>query len=342
MEKSFDYNLSLNDTMALKGVALLLLLWHHLFYAGDMPVDDIMIGHYPLVQTLGIWCKVCVAIFVFLSGYGLTISAEKNGGIGKLWQFYKKRYLKLMINYWFIYLIFVSFGVFLMGRTFESVYGENYVLPAIVDFLGLFQSIYGSPYGYNPTWWFYGCIIVLYAFFPLLYKCKNYWYLLIPLAIVFNALACHVTFISPCAGYMLSFVCGMSLALNPPKKMNGGCKNILWLFVTFGVIAWYRLLSTHVFLWDAMISLSLTILYMHLTLPKFLRKPLAFIGRHSFNIFLFHTFMFSLYFRDYIYWTKNPMVIFATLLIVCIVMSVVLEKVKEYIGINKLQKYLTK
>lgn len=340
--KQNTLRLSLQDTNILKGIALAFLLWHHLFYTRKMPVDDIMIGHYPLVQTLGIWCKVCVAIFVFLSGYGLTVSAEKNGGIGSLWQFYKKRYLKLMINYWFIYLVFVPFGVLVMGRTLESVYGENYVLPAIVDFLGLFQSIYGSPYGYNPTWWFYGCIIVLYLFFPLLYKCKKYWYLLIPLAIVFNTLAFHITFINPCGGYMLSFVCGMSLALNPIKEMDGGAKNILWLFVVFSVIAWYRLHSTHVFLWDAMISLTLTILYMHLTLPEFIRKPLAFIGKHSFNIFLFHTFFFYLYFKEYIYWTKNPILIFATLFVVCMVTSMILEIIKEYLGINKLQKYLTK
>lgn len=225
--------LSIQETNVIKGIALIFLLWHHLFYTGDMPVDDIIIGQYKLVLTTGVWCKVCVAIFVFLSGYGLTVSAEKNGGIGNIWQFYKKRYVKLMMNYWFIYLVFVPFGVFLMGRTFESVYGDNYVLPAIVDFLGLFQSIYGSPYGYNPTWWFYGCIIVLYLFFPLLYKCKNYWYLLIPLAIVFNTIAFHITFISPCGGYLLSFVCGMSLALNPIKKMNGGAKTYCGYLLPF-------------------------------------------------------------------------------------------------------------
>lgn len=342
MNSSKNIRLSLQDTNIIKGIALIFLLWHHLFYTGDMPVDDISIGKYPLVLTTGIWCKVCVAIFVFLSGYGLTISTEKNGGIINLWQFYKKRYMKLMINYWFIYLVFVPFGVFVMGRTFESVYGENYTLPAIVDSLGLFQSIYGNPNGYNPTWWFYGCIFVLYAFFPLLYRFRSYWYILIPLAIVFNALAFHVTFLSPCAGYMLSFVCGMTLAANPIKYVNGGGKSIFWLFIAFAVIAWYRLHSTHVLLWDAVISITLAILYMHTILPGFLQKSLAFVGKHSFNIFLFHTFFFSLYFKEYIYWTTNPILIYVTLFVVCMIISVTIETIKEYTGMYKLQKYLTK
>lgn len=70
---SKSWNLSLADTNALKGIALLFLLCHHLFYIQDGSYHDILLfGKYPLVQEFGIACKVCVAIFVFLSGYGLA------------------------------------------------------------------------------------------------------------------------------------------------------------------------------------------------------------------------------------------------------------------------------
>lgn len=68
-----QWNLSLSDTNALKGIALILLLCHHLFYIQDGSYNDILVfGKYPLVQEFGLACKVCVAIFVFLSGYGLA------------------------------------------------------------------------------------------------------------------------------------------------------------------------------------------------------------------------------------------------------------------------------
>lgn len=66
--------LSKTDTLVLKGVALLLLLSHHLFYKNPGLYNDItIIGNHQLVQTVGIVSKVCVSIFVFLSGYGLYI-----------------------------------------------------------------------------------------------------------------------------------------------------------------------------------------------------------------------------------------------------------------------------
>lgn len=339
--KQSEMHLSLQDTNALKGIALFFLLWHHLFYTGEMLVDDITIGKYPFVLTTGIWCKVCVAIFVFLSGYGLTVSAERNGGIGNLWQFYRKRYLKLMINYWFVYLIFVPFGVFVMGRTFMDVYHGSLVRP-ILDFFGLHFAVTGDYYGYNATWWFYGCIMALYALFPLLYKLKSYWFILIPFAIVFNELASNAIIIHSCASYMLSFVLGISIAIRPLQRISGGGKNVLILLIAFVMISWYRLHCSNTHLWDAVISFSLVSLYIHLEIPSICKKTLAKIGEHSFNIFLFHTFIFSLYFKDYIYWSENPVLIFMTLLFTCIIISIVLEYIKEHLGINKLQNYLTK
>jgi uncharacterized membrane protein len=74
MSKNRNILLRLEDTLVLKGIALLLLLSHHLFYKNNGVYDDILLwkDHY-LVQEIGIMSKVCVAIFVFLSGYGLAV-----------------------------------------------------------------------------------------------------------------------------------------------------------------------------------------------------------------------------------------------------------------------------
>jgi hypothetical protein len=52
----------INSTNACKGVALILLLWHHLFYQN--PEYGLFVFKFATLS------KVCVAIFVILSGYG--------------------------------------------------------------------------------------------------------------------------------------------------------------------------------------------------------------------------------------------------------------------------------
>lgn len=205
------FSLSLRDTRILKGVALLLLLCHHLFYSsGDF--DDWYIGQIPVVHTFGMQSKLCVAIFVFLSGYGLMSGALKTGGINSVLAFYRRRYVKLMVNFWLIWLLFVPMGVLVFNRTFPDVYGDHYILRVFTDLLGICSTS-----SYNPTWWFYGCIISLYFLFPFLYRIVDYWYLLIPLSIVLA-----FVFIIPmpglelCREYLGSFLLGMIFRKYPP------------------------------------------------------------------------------------------------------------------------------
>lgn len=161
-----------DDTLTLKGVAILLLLSHHLFFQNAGLYYDIQLweNHY-LLQEIGIMSKVCVSIFVFLSGYGLAVGAEKKGGIPCLKKFYAHRFKKLFLNYWLIWLIFVPISYFCFDMTFEKVYQHHVGLQLMTDIFGVHEIFFGSPvYCYNPTWWFYSCIIVLYILFPLLYK----------------------------------------------------------------------------------------------------------------------------------------------------------------------------
>lgn len=79
-----------------KGIAMCLMIVHHLFYN----VIDLGINIYnaKLAENFGILSKVCVAIFLILSGYGLEQSSRKEFNIV---YFYKKRLSKIYINYWF-------------------------------------------------------------------------------------------------------------------------------------------------------------------------------------------------------------------------------------------------
>ena len=63
------------QTNIAKGVAVLLLLWHHLFYNKpeyyERFTSIFVYQGVPIECRIATFCKVCVAIFLVLSGFGL-------------------------------------------------------------------------------------------------------------------------------------------------------------------------------------------------------------------------------------------------------------------------------
>lgn len=328
---STQSSLSPEDTNILKGVALILLLIHHLFYHPNDGYNDIqLVGDHYIANSVAIWSKLCVSIFVFLSGYGLTIGAIKSNGVQNVTRFYWHRFVKLLMNYWFIWLMFVPISVVCFGRTFADAYGSHIITKLIFDFFGIINCF--GQYGYNPTWWFYSCIIVLYLLFPLFYKllCKNPWCLLgLVVAVYFLPIPATNGICIYCA----SFAMGMTFC-----KFRTNINKIapsIWLTL-FLILAVERFLSRDTMMFDAVLSLSLVSLYNSIKLPNFICRPLEFFGKHSMNIFLFHTFIKTFWFKDFIYASRNPIIIFVLLLFVCIFISVILEQLKKLVRFDKI------
>lgn len=330
--KNNSLELSINDTTVLKGVAILLLLAHHLFYQGIGYNDVHLYGNHYLVKEIGIISKLCVAIFVFLSGYGLTVNAEKS--LTSLKTFYVHRFVKLMANYWFIWIIFVPIGVFVFNRTFQDVYGDHVFFKFMLDFLGLI-STFGT-LGYNATWWFYSLIIILYLLFPFIYKlAKEKPILLLTLSLILYFIPVYA--IIGFRWHTIAFVMGVISCLYIKKKPYFGRLGGGGIFI---VLLIERIFSKEPILHDSILVLVMVIVYKNIQLKKPLYNALIFIGKHSMNIFLFHTFIFSHWFRDEIYESHNPLIIFLLLLSTCIIISIILEYIKRAIHFETLLKKL--
>lgn len=69
-------------------------------------------------------------------------------------------------------------------------------------------------------------------------------------------------------------------------------------------------------------------------------QTLHILGKHSFNIFLFHTFIYYYYFPDLFYNTKHSIFAVVPLLLVCLVVSFGLEKVKSCIKFYSFEKWI--
>ena len=192
-------SLTQRDTNILKGIAIIAMLFHHIYACppeGCGPFG-------PVLTFLGVLGKCCVAIFLFCSGYGLTAQFSKIEKIGfkSSVRFVARRLSKFYSNYWFIFLIFVPLGVFVFDIPLSARYGEhvNLVKRLVFDIFGM--QGFGS---YNITWWFNKLIILLYIAFPLLFlaiRKFNWWVL--PVSLIASGLSW--VFLSPINYYDLLF-----------------------------------------------------------------------------------------------------------------------------------------
>lgn len=308
------------------------MLIHHLFYNSWSRelYNDIIVHDMGVVNQIGIFSKLCVAIFVFVSGYGLTISTPKNI---KLKDFYMRRFKKLYLNYWYIWLLFVPVSVFVFGRTFTDAYGDHVAFKFVLDIFG-FLKMFGYD-SYNPTWWFYNLIIVLYIIFPLL----NKWLWRTPYLIVSFAFAIGIFGFIPVlrviSAFLLVFISGMLMARLPLTWIEEMKWWHIVIALTILVICRFPKQSP-IHIVDSLLCIGLALLLYKVQLWRWLRLIFESLGKHSMNMFLIHTFIFCYWFKDYIYITKNPILILLSLLVSTYLLSVAIEWTKQKIGFYKL------
>ena len=68
--------LSRDDSGALKGIAVCLLLFHHLFYLRESlarPELRFLLLDPDRIRMIAVFAKICVPLFVFVTAYGLAI-----------------------------------------------------------------------------------------------------------------------------------------------------------------------------------------------------------------------------------------------------------------------------
>ena len=140
-------SISLQKSNQLKSIAILMMLFLHLFnrdYSGLFE-PLIFMGQNPLSYYISLFCDACVPIFAFVSGYGLYYKYSQNHSTFK--KDNVNRLKKLYINYWIIIILFVVLLGYLLTEPGHGIIPNFVVAPfTALVFIFMFLQLNLSQY----------------------------------------------------------------------------------------------------------------------------------------------------------------------------------------------------
>lgn len=348
------FSLSRQDTSIMKGIAICAMLLHHLYAS---PITESIESYGGLLRWIGIVGKVCVSIFLFCSGYGMSVQYRKVESWSDSTVFLRRRLIKLYTNFWVVYAIFVPITVFFFNRPLSAAYGYHThlykeVASVFLDLLCI-PSPWRSPY--NVTWWFNQLILVMYLLFPLTIWFVRKAGVVISLAAGFLVFCFyqHIPFgMNNWSLWQFSFLLGIVWSFMEnriPDRYNALVKGRYssWIAVLVLVILTFLRMTRSRF-WtglhmDAFITVALAFFVLSLqNKESYFCRTFAFLGKHSINIYLIHTFLNGYWHPEWLHtsaWMRCGANFFI-LMSICIVMSMTLELLKERLGIYKLSNII--
>ncbi|MGJ0455323.1 acyltransferase [Aliarcobacter cryaerophilus] len=153
-------------TNELKGLGILTVVFAHFAY--------MKVTNAEFLFPLSIIAGVGVDLFLFMSGFGLTVGMLKRPM--KTVDFYKKRVIKIFIPFWIALIImFIADAIFM-----DKTYSVGYIIKSM---LGFFPTADGFG-DVNSPFWYITWMIMFYLLYPLVFFKDKPWLSAIILAVI--------------------------------------------------------------------------------------------------------------------------------------------------------------
>ena len=352
-------------TMQMKGIAIIILLFHHCFLNAQrwatVPYEKLATtkgwGYYPIsfapfsshtIQYLASFSKICVAMFVFMTGYGMWVSYESQKKKTTMSNYIKKRMVTLMTGFLIIFVVTEILAI-PTGR-FIEVYGHDFrsVVYMIIDALGL-AKLLGTPL-FCLTWWYMSLAIVLIMIFPFVHSIMGKYQWVVVVASIIVPRACGFGQSTDLFRYLLAYTLGMYFAQHDllarikekfmEQNVAGKLLSLIVSLIGLAVIikcrqnAW--IVWKYLDFWDGFEAMYMIVIsYIYILNGKWIVKGLGFLGKHSMNIFLIHSFYRDVFFHEFTYSFYYAWLDYIVLMAISLVTSIVLEWFKKLIRYEK-------
>lgn len=338
-----------------------MMVFHHCYRAAEK-FSGYEVTFFPFTEgqiiSLAKCFKICVSIFAFVSGYGLMCGYESKmrDGCGKtVSEWIGKHLVSTLAGYWFIapiaYCVYGIISNWNFSKWGDSIFEKGFEV--LVDCLGI-SKILGTK-SLNGTWWYMGAAISFIFILPLLAAgIKKLGGILCAGIIVLLPRIFNLGFLGGQSAYSflmifyLGMLCSHYNLFDRLRKFGWSEKDRRNEFLRFVIVAivcffcmWsYSKISLKVF-WEygyafvPFCVIFFCVEYLFKILP--IKTVLQFLGKHSMNIWLVHTFV-----RDWMgdwVWSMNWFV-FAPLIIllISIGISMLVNVLKNYSGYEKMVK----
>ncbi len=336
------------DSIKIKGIAILLLLFHHLFYNASRVEKSGMQFCFltqDKIEPVAVAARICVQLFIFLSAYGLAYQyMNKKETID---QWFLRRWITLMKSFWVIYIVVFFLFAAIVGNPFE--FYENNILKIVFDIMG-WSDFFSTPILMAPWWYMCFAQIILLCIPMMYYFCGKFgWGSYIVAFLCLQYIPEGI--VSPYGGKYSNYFLVVVLAVLCVRKQifekilkqpKGLGKKLIEVFGELGIVvillyAKYKFTNIDQWQVNSIVS-SLAVLFICVVFSKYFKskiieKPLQFLGKHSGNIFMIHAFFYT-FTPKLVYWSGNTIVSFLSLLFISLLFSIIIERIKKVIHYN--------
>lgn len=337
------------DIQILQGISIVFILLYNMFSVNYKMLETYACSNFAfsidVTKRIGSFCNVGIALAVFLCGFVLSSYYRP-----ELWE--EKRvgkagiaaYAELFSAFFCVYVLTAATSF--LGRNINTVYGTGIKkwVYAAADVLGL-QRILGTP-SLNPSWAYMGLLVVFLFAAPFFVRlCRDYGFLICPIAALLPyAFKADNLFLNYLGVLVLGIWCAESKIMERLKAYTyKGHKTVTMYAKLLGSIAWIataELVKRNVgldrFMQCFLVAGIVYFSYEFLSDVEAIGNVLAFLGKHSLNIWFTHEMIYRYYFADQIYSLHYTILIFAAVLLLSLLLSVLLEEIKEKSGYRDL------
>ena len=320
-------------TNYIKGIAILLMVCLHIFQSGDVSQLGYLfsIDDKPLLTYITRMCNP-VPFFLILSGYGLYAVYGKWGGVNP-W----KRVVNLYIHLWIIYLIFVPLGSFIKPNLFPGSVGT------FVKNATSWQCSY-----IGEQWFFLPYILLMLAskwIFALFDKMKSVWVFATSVIIyigtvvtlkyfgeetlsknmiLYNPFLSFYMLLPFTLGYLAKRDCWMERLTAFFKQWHLRKNWVVLVMLT--VLCVVRCCISHQAV-DPIYAIAFVLLFSMVTVGASPGKTLTFLGKHSMNIWLIHTWICVRLFHEFVFDLHYPVLMYMFVLLCSIIVSLFVDSI---------------